>query len=114
MNSEVVRFAELDAQVVGISIDSIHSHIAFQKYETGTLRFPMGSDFFPHGDVAVQYGILRHGNPLPGISERAIFVIDKQGIIAFRKVYHLGEQPDLAEVFSVLQKLQQPKMKTGS
>jgi alkyl hydroperoxide reductase subunit AhpC len=114
MNSQVARFAEQDAQVVGISIDSIHSHIAFQKYETGALRFAMGSDFFPHGEVAAQYGILRGGSPLPGISERAIFVIDKQGVIAFRKIYHLGEQPDLAEVFSVLRKLQQPEMKTGS
>lgn len=100
------RFAGLDAQVVGISVDSSFSHIAWQKHELGKLRYPLLSDFYPHGEVARQYGIFRENEPLPGISERAIFVVDKQGKIAFSKVYHLGQVPPNQEVFAVLERLQ--------
>ena len=99
------EFAEGDAQVLGISIDSVDNHIAFQKEETGELHFPLCSDFFPHAEIAGRYGVLRTGNPLPGISERAIFIINKQGRIAFRKIYHLGEQPDFDEVIAAVRKL---------
>jgi peroxiredoxin len=49
--------------------------------------------------------VLREGPPIPGINERAIFIIDKQGKIVFSKVYELGEQPDNQEAFDVLKKL---------
>jgi peroxiredoxin len=69
------------------------------------LDFPLVSDFFPHGQTAKDYGILREGDPIPGINERAIFVVDKEGKIAFAKVYELGEQPDNEDAFEVLRKL---------
>jgi peroxiredoxin len=69
------------------------------------LKFPLGSDFYPHGAVAEKYGILRLGDPIPGINERAVFIVDKQGKIAFAKVYDLGEQPDNEECYEVLRKL---------
>jgi peroxiredoxin len=69
------------------------------------LDFPLISDFFPHGQTAKDYGILREGDPIPGINERAVFIVDKEGKIAFAKVYELGEQPDNEDAFEVLRKL---------
>ena len=104
-NADLEKFAGFDAQVVGMSVDSIPSHIAWQEKSIGILNYPLGSDFFPHGDVATKYGILRSGDPVPGINERAVFVIDKTGKIAFAKVYDLGQQPDNEDCFEVLRKL---------
>jgi len=104
-NADLDKFAGLDAQVVGISMDSIFSHIAWQKRDIGLLNFPLASDFYPHGEVTRKYGVLREGDPLPGISERAVFVVDKQGKIAMAKTYELSEQPDNEEVFEVLRGL---------
>ncbi len=95
----------MDAQVVGMSIDSVFSHIAWQKFEVGILNYPLGSDFWPHGEVARRYGVLREGDPIPGISERAVFVIDKDGVIRFSHVYDLGEVPENEDVFEVLREL---------
>jgi len=104
-NAELEKFAGYHAEVIGISVDSIPSHTAWQKKEIGTLSLPLASDFFPHGDVAARYGILREGDPLPGVSERAIFVVDKKGKIAFRKLYPLDRAPDPQEVIEVLRKM---------
>jgi peroxiredoxin len=69
------------------------------------LSYPLGSDFYPHGEVARSFGVLREGDPIAGISERAVFVIDKEGIIRFSKVYELGEVPENEDVFQVLREL---------
>lgn len=105
-NNDLEKFAGYDAQVVGISVDSIYSHVAWQRHESGMLNFPLASDFYPHAGVATKYGILREGRPVPGINERAIFIIDKQGKIAFSKVYDLGEQPQNDELFEALEKIE--------
>ena len=105
LNAEVDKFAGYDAQVLGVSVDSIYSHIAWQQKEVGILKFPLASDFYPHGGVAQKYGILRPGDPVPGISERAVFIVDKQGKIALAKVYHLGEQPPHEDCYEVLRNL---------
>lgn len=102
--SDKKKFEALDTVVVGMSVDSVFSHVAWQKHEIGMLTYPMGSDFHPHGEVASRYGIMRTQPPL-GINERAVFVIDKQGRIAFAQVYELGELPDNEDVFQVLHKL---------
>jgi alkyl hydroperoxide reductase subunit AhpC len=104
--AELEKFAGLDAQVVGISIDSVYSHIAWQRKEIGWMDYPLASDFYPHGDVAKKYDIFREKPPIPGINERAVFVVDKEGMIQFSKVYDLGQQPDNEEVFEVLRRLQ--------
>jgi peroxiredoxin len=104
-NADLEKFAGFDAQVVGISVDSIPSHIAWQKKDIGTLHYPLASDFYPHGEVAKKYGVLRLGDPIPGINERAVFIVDKTGKIAFSKVYALDKQPDNEDVFEVLRKL---------
>ncbi len=105
-NEDLARFAGYDAQVVGISVDSIPCHLGFQKKEIGMMNFPLCSDFYPHGQVASQYGVLRTGEPIPGINERAVFVVDKSGRIAFAKIYALDQQPPNEEVLAVLKKLQ--------
>ena len=100
-NQALDQFAAFDAQVVGISVDSIPSHQAVQRYE-GELNYPMCADFWPHGGVAQKFGVFREGDPIPGISDRAVFIIGKDGRIAFAKVYHLGESPDIEELLSAL------------
>jgi alkyl hydroperoxide reductase subunit AhpC len=102
---ELDKFAGLGAQVVGVSVDSVFSHIAWQKHDIGPLRYPLCSDFYPHGAVAKKYGVFREGDPIPGINERAVFIVDKKGKIAFSRLYELGEQPPNEDCFAVLRKL---------
>ena len=105
-NADLDRFAGIHAQVVGVSVDSVFSHIAWQKRDVGLLNYPLASDFYPHGDVARKYKVFREGPPIPGINDRMVYVVDKQGKIAMAQLYDLGQQPDNADVFEVLQKLQ--------
>ena len=58
----------------------------------------MLSDFYPHGEIAELYGVLRED----GKAERAIFVIDKRGVIRFSHVYDIDELPDNEDVYKVL------------
>lgn len=95
------RFEGLNTQVLGVSVDSIPSHEAWQK-SIGGVSFPLCSDFYPHGEVADKYGVLRN----EGISERALFVIDKEGIIRFIDVHPIEKQPNNEEIFKVLEGLQ--------
>jgi peroxiredoxin len=99
------KYAALDAQVLGVSVDSTWSHMAWQDKEIGKLRYPLASDFYPHGQIAQKYDVFRTGDPIPGINERAIYVVDKQGIIVFAQLYELGEAPDSRDVFEVLEKM---------
>lgn len=99
------KFAGLDAQVVGISVDSVFCHIAWQKKDIGLLNYPLCSDFWPHAGVIQQYGLLREGPPLPGISERVIIIVDKTGRIAWKQQYRLDEIPDIDEIFEALRSI---------
>ena len=89
-----------------MSVDSIFSHIAWQKYEIGSVPFPLASDYWPHGAVAKSFGILRDGPPIPGINERAVFVVNKQGKVTYARLYELGEVPDIEEVLESLRGLE--------
>jgi peroxiredoxin len=103
-SSYLPKFAGYDAQVVGISPDSIYSHLAWQEKSIGWQDYPLASDYWPHAGVAQQYGILRLGEPLPGINERAVFIVDKHGKVVFAKVYELGQEPDYDELVAELSK----------
>lgn len=108
------EFSGCDAQVVGISVDSVFSHIAWQKSpEIGGLGYPLASDFYPHGQTARAYGVFREGAPTPGISERAIFIVNKAGKIAWSRVYQLSDLPDNEELFEALQAVQQSEKKAA-
>lgn len=99
------EFAALNAQVMDISVDSIPSHIAWRQNELGSVELPLCSDFYPHAEVTRKFGILREGPPVAGISERAVFVVDKEGKIAFAKVYPIDQLPEIEEVLETLRKL---------
>jgi peroxiredoxin len=60
------------------------------------------SDFWPHGEVAKKYGVFREQG---GMSERAIFIVDKKGVIRYIDVHQIGEQPDEEVLFDELAKL---------
>ena len=97
-----------------MSCDSVFSHVAWQKFEVGQLNFPLGSDYWPHGESARKFGIFREGDPLPGINERAVFIIDKQGIIRSVTVLELGEVPENEDALEVLRELQGKAAGTSS
>jgi alkyl hydroperoxide reductase subunit AhpC len=104
-NDYLDKFAALDAQVLGISIDSLPCHIAWQQRDIGMMRYPLLSDMHPHGKTAKAFGILREGPPIAGINERAVFIIDKDGRIAFSKIYPLDQTPDNPELLQFLESM---------
>ena len=67
----------------------------------GSIAFPLLSDFWPHGAVAKAFGVLRDG----GFAERAVFIIDKTGVVRYIDVHDIGEEPDIEQIFEVLGKL---------
>ncbi len=105
LDADREKFAALDAQVLDISVDSIYSHKAWQKFEIGEIHIPMCSDFYPHGAVTEAFGIMRDGPPLAGISERAAFIVDKSGKIVFAKVYPLDQVPKNEELLEALRRI---------
>jgi peroxiredoxin (alkyl hydroperoxide reductase subunit C) len=97
-------FDQNDAILLGITVDNIPTLYAWTKQMCmgdGTLWFPVLSDFYPHGAVADKYGILRSD----GVSERAILVIDKKGIIRYIDVYDINTRPRLEALVGELEKL---------
>ena len=84
----MASFAGLDTQVLGISVDSVPCLTAWAK-DLGGITYPLLSDFWPHGAMAQQYGVLRED----GRTERALFIIDKQGIIRYVDVHDIDLQP---------------------
>ena len=99
------EFEALNAQVLDISVDSIPSHVAWRQKEVGPVQVPLCADFYPHAEVTRKFGILREAPPVPGISERAAFIVDKNGKIAFAKVYGISQLPDVEELLRALRGL---------
>jgi len=98
--AELERFHDFDTEVVSISMDSTHALSAWSQSMHTT--FPLLSDFYPQGAVVDQYGV-RHAAGMP---ERALFIIDKEGVIRYIEVQHSpGEMPDNEDLFEALRKL---------
>ena len=97
----LTKFAGLNVQVLGISVDHVPCLKAWAE-SLGGIHYPLLSDFWPHGEVAEQYGVLRHDE---GITERAIFIIDKKGIIRYIDVHDIDSQPDNDVLLSELEKI---------
>jgi mycoredoxin-dependent peroxiredoxin len=95
------RFQEQNADLVGISVDSIMNTTSWERV-IGPLDFALCSDFWPHGAVSSAYGVFRLEGPHAGCCERAVVVISRSGSIAFRKVYEDSEHPPLAETWEAL------------
>ncbi len=93
-------FDQNEAILLGITVDNIPTLFAWTN-QMGKLWFPVLSDFWPHGAVAKKYGVLRSN----GVSERALFVIDKKGIIRYIDVHDINKRPPLEDLVSELEKL---------
>jgi len=93
------RFDQLDTQILGLSVDSVPAKDTW-AHAIGVKSFPLLADF-PGGEVARKYGILR---PV-GSSERAVFVVDKEGVIRLARVYPVKELPRPEEILPVLEGL---------
>lgn len=102
--AEKSRFERLNAHVLGISTDPVPSKAAWAK-SLGGISFDLLSDFFPHGAVAQQYGVFRP----EGFADRAIFVVDLDGRIAWAKKYEPGQQPETWDLLEVMEKGLEPK-----
>ena len=93
-------FDENDAIMLGITVDNLPTLYAWTN-QMGKLWFPVLSDFWPHGGVADFYGVLRTS----GVTERALFVIDKEGIIRYAVVGDINKRPELGALVTELRKL---------
>ncbi len=93
-------FEESDAILLGITVDNIPTLHAWTR-QMGKLWFEVLSDFWPHGAVADKYGVLRSD----GVSERALFFIDKAGIISAILVMDINHRPDLEACAVELKKM---------
>lgn len=99
--AELGEFERFGARLVAISVDSIYSHGAWAAVRG--LTFPLLADFEPKGEVARRYHVYREAE---GFSERALYVIDAEGVIRYA---HVSEQldhiPDIYELYATLQDL---------
>ena len=96
--SELPALDAADTVVLGISVDAQPAKSAWAR-ELGTLDFDLLSDFHPHGEVARKFGVLREPD---GISERAVFLVDKAGRIAWSRLYAIPEQPPMADLLTAV------------
>ena len=90
----------LGAQVLGISVDGIWSHLAFARERK--LRFPLLADFHPKGEVCRRYQAYRE---LEGYAERALYVIDREGVIAWSHLSPPEVNPGVDGVLEALERL---------
>ena len=94
-------FDQHDTIIIGLSVDNLPTLHAWTR-QMGTLWFDVVSDFWPHGGVSDAYGVLRSD----GTAERALFIIDKQGIIRFTHVSDINIRPELGMIIRALDRLQ--------
>ena len=96
--AELPAFDAAGTVVLGVSIDPQPAKSAWAS-TLGTITFDLLSDFYPHGEVARKYGVFREAD---GISERALFLVDRQGRVAWMKTYDIPEQPPTSELLSAV------------
>ena len=98
--NDMKQFEQLNAQVVGLSVDSVWSHKAFA--DKMGIAYPLLADFHPRGAVAQKFGLYLEDK---GITGRAIAIIDKSGKIAWFKNYDIPAVPDMKEVQQALSQM---------
>lgn len=103
-NEILPEFRRFRAALIGLSVDGVWCHVAFGKDRK--LRFPLLADFEPKGEVAKTYGVYRARE---GVCERALFVIDSAGTIAWSHVSPIGVNPGADGILSALESLSQVK-----
>lgn len=99
-NEMLSYFRKYNAELIAVSVDSKWSHLAFSQERK--LHFPLLADFEPKGNVAQAYGVY---DAIEGQSQRAIFLIDEQGIIQWNYLSPIGINPGADGILEILQKL---------
>jgi peroxiredoxin len=99
-NEALPEFEKYGAEILGISVDGVWCHAAFAKHNH--LHFPLLADFEPKGSVAKQYGSYREGD---GFCERALFVINREGIISWSYLSPLAVNPGADGILRALEQL---------
>ena len=100
--AELSEIEQFDAQILGVSVDSIYSHGAWAAVRG--ITFPLLADFNPRGQVARLYNVMRESD---GFSERALYLIDREGVIRYATISaELHHIPDIYELFDHLKALQ--------
>ena len=94
------EFDNQNAVLIGITTDNVPTLFAWTE-QMGGVWFPVLSDFWPHGEVSQKYGVLRSS----GVSERALFIIDKKGIVRYIDVHDINERPNTELLLNQLKKL---------
>jgi peroxiredoxin (alkyl hydroperoxide reductase subunit C) len=97
-------FEQNNAVLLGITVDNIPTLFAWTR-QMGDLWFEVLSDFWPHGDTAGRYGVLRSD----GVTERAVFIIDRDGILRLTHVGDINIRPPLEMIIQELEKLNAAK-----
>jgi mycoredoxin-dependent peroxiredoxin len=95
--NDMKNFDTLDAEVLGVSVDSVWSHKAYA--EKMGIKYSLLADFQPRGAMSEKYGVFL---PEKGITGRSIFIVDKQGKVAWAKNYDIPVVPDIKEVATAL------------
>ena len=99
-NQVLPEIRDRGAELVGVSVDGAWCHQAFAKDRN--LHFPLLSDFEPKGEVARAYGAYREGE---GVAERALFVIDEQGVIAWSFRSSIAVNPGADGILDALDRM---------
>ena len=108
-NELLPEVSEFDAQIIGISVDGIWCHLAFAKDRK--LHIPLLADFEPKGAVARAYGVY---DEKTGEAERALFVIDSEGVIRWGYVSPVGINPGADGILRALQSLVHGQGQSGN
>jgi peroxiredoxin len=99
-NEILSEFHKHQAELLGVSVDGVWCHAAFSTDRK--LHFPLLADFEPKGSVAKTYGVY---NESAGLTERALFVIDKEGVIRWSYLSPMGMNPGADGILTALESL---------
>jgi peroxiredoxin len=108
-NEVLPEFHEFGAALAGISIDHAWCHVAFAQ--SRNLHFPLLADFHPKGEIARRYGVY---DDSIGMSERALFVLDGDGLIAWSYVSPIGVNPGADGILAALESIAGVKAGTAA
>jgi len=107
-NEILPEFQKYKAEVLGISVDGVWCHAAFAKHQH--LHFPLLADFEPKGAVAKKYGAYRDHD---GVCERALFVIDEEGVIFWSYCSPIAVNPGADGILEALENLKKKRQSHG-
>jgi len=108
-NEVLPEFNRFGAQLLGISVDGAWCHSAYREHRN--LHFPLLADFHPKGDVARRYGVYRDQE---GVTERALFVVDRDGRISWSYVSPIAVNPGADGILTALEDLEKKSEKESS